>query len=135
MYLAEASLSYPETGLEKHLLRWGEVSKNPKHLYPEPHPCRHSEITPLSLTHQRNEILEGESCLTLRQQNNCASRWPSLQERRCLDGHPEQGSLDGKQTVSYCWVPASQCPFSYCFLLGKIKIIKKKQKNKKNQTL
>ena len=65
-YSADANLSCPETALEKHLLRWGEVSKNPKHLYPEPHPCHHSEITPLSLTHQRNEILEGESRLTLR---------------------------------------------------------------------
>lgn len=98
--MADANLSCPETGLEKHLLRWGEMSKNPKHLYPEPHPCHHGEITPLSLTHQRNEILEGESRLTLRQQNNCVSRWLSLQDRRCLDGHPEQGSLDGKQTTA-----------------------------------
>lgn len=35
-HLADASLSCPETQLEKHLFRWGEVSKNPKHLYPEP---------------------------------------------------------------------------------------------------
>ena len=92
---------------------------------PSLYSCHHSEITPLSLTHKGMKHWKEKSCLITAQQNKCASSSLSLQERRCLGGHPEQPG--GKADSVLLPIPILlSVPFFFlphCFLLGNIKII------------
>ena len=89
------------------------------------YPCHHSEITPLSVTHQAWDTWRRKPLNRKTEKHMCRQVAESAGE--AVSAWSPRARETGWKAVSYCWLPSSQCPFSYCYLLGKIKIIKKKK--------